>query len=110
MSFTPWNTLTWAEKSLRKTHNLFFFLLLLCVGWQQQQQEKEEEEEAEFDYRQNIYQSEKAPCPSAYSSNHFKSQCDFIEEIVVKKSSFDVWFKYSESSAAFTSLLPLTLL
>lgn len=58
---------------------LYFVLLLLCV------EEVEEEEEAQSDWRQNIYQSEKAPCPSAYSSNHFKSYCDFIEEIVVEK-------------------------
>lgn len=56
---------------------LYFVLLLLCV--------EEGEEEAQSDWRQNIYQSEKAPCPSAYSSNHFKSYCDFIEEIVVEK-------------------------
>lgn len=59
---------------------LYFVLLLLCVG-----KGEEEEEEAQSDWRQNIYQSEKAPCPSAYSSNHFKSCCDFIEEIVVEK-------------------------
>ena len=61
--------------------------LLLCV----EQQEKEEKEEEACDCEQNIYQSEKTPCPSAYS-NHFKSQCDFIEEIVVLKNSFDVCY------------------
>lgn len=57
--------------------------LLLCVEQQQQEEvEEEEKEEEACDCEQNIYQSEKTPCPSAYS-NHFKSQCDFIEEIVV---------------------------
>ncbi len=71
---------------------LHVVLLLLCVEEQQEEEEKEEEEEAQFDWRQNSYQSEKAPCPSAYSSNYFKSRCDFTEEIVVKRNSFDVCY------------------
>lgn len=83
---------------------LYFVLLLLCI----KQEEEEDEEEAQFDWRQNIYQSEKAPCPSAYSSNHFKSRCDFIEEMVVEKVAlmFVIGLKDSEPSAAFSRCLP----